>query len=241
MNIRSYLADLLALERNDIFFIYYPKSGGSWLRLLLLNCGLAEERMCYSHRQLNKEMPEIGCGIGLQSGIRFNSKRIIKSHRIIPGVTSRFSCFSTVRNPIHSLASLYVYGGFNTRITLKEYLNSKHGIPYLRQHYNFIKGNSQSVVVVSYEQLKKNTQRTISDLSKKLDLGISESRLEYVIQNFSRQEQIDVEKMEAEKMELKDFSKPKNHDSLIDEITKYKSKDLDDIFEDYHIYNQIVG
>lgn len=176
----------------DIFLVSFPKSGNTWLRFLIANA----IRVKY---QINREVnffsihdiiPDVHISREILSQGPFGRSdlpRIVKSHSIFNPNYHRVVFL--VRNPSDVMTSYYYYlknyQSIPEEMSMSDFLgHKKFGIQAWVEHTrSWLQPQKigQILKVVSYENLKKSTEKELGNIMSLMGVNLCETELEKAV------------------------------------------------------------
>lgn len=196
------------LRAEDIFLASYPRSGNTWLRVILAGM-VCDPSQLASLSDLNHLVPDVHVGIP-RSSIAV-VPRVIKTHLPYPNrhEADRSDLYKrviyAVRHPCDVLVSYYDYqqklGGFGTPAT------SFEDFVHRTLNYTDLFGSWQQHVLswlsmreridlhlIRYEDLKANPQAKIGDLADFIGVSLSTERMDAILEQSSRARMVEFER-----------------------------------------------
>lgn len=178
-----HLETLKYISKNNIHIISFPKSGNTYLRILLANLILIQnkEKNVASFEQLNKIMPEFGRHTTFNNkNLKLNNGLIVKSHNSIYSIFSKKNIFIQ-RKTTEVYSSYLNYYRQNNKFFFK----LKFLISTLI--YKVLKFNKKNALFVDYDQLTNEPLSVLKDISRYLNIHLHNDDLIDAIK-FSRKE-----------------------------------------------------
>ncbi len=205
---------------NDTFLVSYPRSGNTWVRLIISRILFPEfnisslldldllvpdihKRTRYDHRSLSKEC-------------------VIKSHFSKPfnPLGNSFPVIYIVRNPVDVAVSYFNYRLKNNNLTgrndfgafVKRFVNGSIFPCSWQEHVMSWIGSKHEgrVLVVKYEDMVKNTTDKIADIAHFLGEEVSLSRAKAIDKYASRENMVLLEREGSPTDEEHNHVRPKN-------------------------------
>lgn len=192
----------LKTRNSDIFIVSYPKSGNTWLRFLIGN---------YIHSKIDFNnietlIPDIHRS-NTKDLNKMKNKRFIKSHhRFNPNYTKVVYIKRDVRKVALSYYRWFLKFNPKKFSNFEEFFNAfiRNGAgPYGRwdEHINDWLGKSkkENILVIDYENLKKNTLETFTKILKFCNLPIDQDKIQTAIEksSFSQMKKLENEQNDS--------------------------------------------
>lgn len=195
--IRNKLAEYCGMPSNvpedclssDLFLVEYPKSGITWLSVLIANMALIQSGMSQRATFYNVQqyVPDVHMS-SMNIGPRLHAEppmRFIKSHSKYNSEYNQV--IYLVRHPLNVMLSYYNYLGAHGKSmpSFDKFLkNKKYGLPSWRKHVlSWLGSQDQAnrLHMVRYEDMLKDTQTEILKINMNLGWGISEDVIKKAI------------------------------------------------------------
>lgn len=237
------------LKPDDVFLLSYPRSGNTWMRVILLNI-LYPPNPNLSLDDVDRFIPSLYNRLPLYEN--FSSPRVVASHAPYhsrqggenPHLYKKF--IYVIRHPYKVLASFYDYESYRVAGafgSIEEFIDMVLNNAY---NYGTWTGNLESWLHVAqrpdtqalflrYEDLTKNTIPTIQRIASFLGKPLSTEEAEGVKQRSSQESMIEMEKRGSANTENYEFirrgterqSKETLTDALKDKIYAYNRDQMD--------------
>ena len=181
------------LNENEYFLISYPKSGNTWLRIILSNLISEDKKLEIAFHNCGEFIPD--SHIQGQRELIINKKskfnrlpvRIVKSHDRFKSFFKKRKVIYIVRNGENVLISLYYYlkARNNNEIALESIHKNAGSHSYGPWNKHVLRWLYNSIYIVQYENLKKDPENEILNLCKYLSIKVNQEEIIRVIENSS--------------------------------------------------------
>ena len=199
--------DAPELTPEDVFLISYPRSGNTWMRVIIAYL-LYPHNEISSLESLNHLVPDIHVGIPRKN--IYSQPRVIKSHRLFPVRHERESPelynrnIYIVRHPFNVIRSYYHYMIANNWIGVEGLSISKFAslviqgaiIPGSWQEHVlswYSMSDRLNNIFVRYEDLQKDTNHVIQKVANFLKKPINVNEADMIRQKSSREAMVSLE------------------------------------------------
>lgn len=190
---RAELASIDKENSNDhVYLIAYPKSGNTWMRVLLANMLNDKPDLDIAFHNVGDFIPDSHIPeqrkYVTNPDSHFNSLPIhlIKSHDGYKDYYRGKKVIYLVRNVVKVIPSFFHY--INARkavkVSYEEILNGKasHSFGSWFKHVNsWLDRRSEKILVVEYEKLRKNTEPELQRIAEFLGLNVPKEKLQLAI------------------------------------------------------------
>jgi estrone sulfotransferase len=181
-----YLIGFAGIRRDDVLLVSFPRSGNTWMRLLLCNLiSLREwEGKKVDFSLLNKTMPELGVNNLLAPWPYATIPRVVKTHRSYSAPFRANRSIGIIRDPRDVMVSFYHYskdrkglyrGDFSNFIR-----NPRFGLESWFRHY--LSWRDHFTLTMTYEQMKEDTLREFHRVLDVLNVSYSEDMIREAVQ-----------------------------------------------------------
>ncbi len=181
--------------KEDIYLVSFPKSGNTWVRLILANLLVQKAKSKIDFfSNMSDIIPDIHLTREYVSPLK-NLPRIIKSHSRYRKEYPRV--IYIIRDPRDVMASSYHYYTSRNKNTLsfKKFIRSKRtGLPAWFKHYKSWENNAD--LIIKYEDLKKDCFKEIKKIAGFVKMNVTDKQIRNAINE-----------CEFEKLQQKDASK----------------------------------
>lgn len=184
------IGKFIYIKESDIFIVSYPKSGNTWMRLIVANMFFKDVNI----NNIDKFSPEY---YSQKESLFFNNKkRIFKSHDYFD---HRFKkVIYIVRDPREVLVSSYYFQiklgsivkNYSKRKFFKDFLKGKFDSNFGSWQENvgsWYGAKNGNILFIKYENLIDHPYKEISKLSKFLNLKLTKKKLNQIINKTSMQ------------------------------------------------------
>lgn len=177
-----YAKGLSALSKDDWLLVSFPKSGNTWVRMLLGNLISVSEKdgRVLTLDELNACMPELGYSNLSCPWAHECIPRVIKTHRGYNPLFSPYQTILVLRDPRDVMVSFYHYAHDKRKElperTFSEFIRDKKiGLPAWFKYHERWLGHSQHVL--RYEDLKENDEQAFRALLNVLGASVGDSEI----------------------------------------------------------------
>ncbi len=208
------------ITENDIFLVSYPKSGNTWLRVVL-HYLLFPDIELETLRDINKSVPDIHVNIPKKSNV--DKIRVIKTHRSYENRDLKENpelyrkVIYLIRNPLNVIPSYYSFFTQSNKMDVNEFIKKMayghigpgnwqdHVMGWLG-HFDF---NDSEYLILKYEDCVKDKIKMIKKLASFIEITINEEHISKIIKSSSKDKMIHLEKKLKENKNYQ-FVNPKN-------------------------------
>jgi hypothetical protein len=175
-----------AMTSEDIVLASFPKTGSSWLRIIMYHYLFGEQTGKFSFDDLDASMPEFGKDSMINTRAASHGPRFVKTHQPYPFLFSGMKSIVIARDPKDTMLSYYHYliarRLVKNTITFGEVVKGKqYG---LRRYYQFYsRWQKKTDLFVKYEDMKRHPLETIKLALEGAGLDVDVRRLEKAIEN----------------------------------------------------------
>jgi hypothetical protein len=221
------------MRHDDVYLVSFPRSGNTWLSFMLANviighCNLEKEVNFFN---IHDFIPDIYVSRYIPKNLEFKPfPRIIKSHEKFNPYYKKVIWL--VRNPRDVMISYWHYYKelHNKQISLTDFIrDKKYGISAWVKHTESYLNAPLGIriLLVKYEDLKRDSKREISKILRHLGILVSEDTIDRAIEKSSFEEMKKIEKETA--------AYPGKYQTRFVFMRKGKAgqKELSEIEEDY--------
>lgn len=179
---------------SDLYIVEYPKSGVTWLSILLANSALISsnrlERATFSTKQLY--VPDIHINRHICAPVYDTPpQRMIKSHSLYN--KNYIFVIYLVRHPFTVMQSFYTYLiGLNVNLpSFEEFIfTTKYGLPAWKKHINSWlnrPNNGKLLYLVRYEDMIKDPNLEIDKISQNLGWNLPKNAIDEAVKISSKE------------------------------------------------------
>ena len=193
------------LNKNEYFLISYPKSGNTWVRVILSNLLNENENLKIGLHNIHQFVPDSHNKTQRKSIIEkksdFNNLKIkiVKSHdRFKPFFKNKKVIYIT-RNLLDVVPSYFFYLKARKSIqpTIDDVISGKANNSFGSwfNHVKFwIKRKENNILIISYEELVSNTEKEIKSICDFIGLKFDSQEINKAIKNSNKKKMKDLEK-----------------------------------------------
>lgn len=179
-------------EANQFFLIAYPKSGNTWVRVLLANLLNTNPELEIAFHNVGDFIPDSHNRdqrkyiIRKDSGFNTLPIQVVKSHDSYKGYFKDKKVIYLLRNGSNVIPSFFHYINARAKqpVTFKDILSGKasHSFGSWYTHvFSWLKAKPKSLLFIQYEKLREQPQEELRRISEFLQLPVDEQRMEEAI------------------------------------------------------------
>jgi hypothetical protein len=183
-------------KKNEIFLVSYPKSGNTWVRILLANILNNNPTNIINLKNVGNFVPDSHIKnqrnniINLESGFNQFNVKIVKSHDRFNSFYRNKKVIYVTRNAKNVLPSYYYYLSSRRKeeVNISDIYSGKisHSFGSWYNHLrNWIKKANNNILFISYEDLKTNTNMELVKICNFIGLEFNEENINCAVENSS--------------------------------------------------------
>lgn len=178
---------------SDVIIASYPRSGSTWIRLLISDCILqnqGEETDTVLPTHQDEIVPDmLVSDIPSLSDYKFHSLRLIKDHNEFQNLTKK--AVYLFRMPSDTLSSYFHYHIRFPRAVIKTFEDQDDFCQYYLHHWilhavSFINAKLErpdDIIFVSYRQLHEEPEKCLQDVLRFLDIPYNDDIIKRAVEN----------------------------------------------------------
>lgn len=193
------------LKENEYFLISYPKSGNTWVRVILSNLLKENENLRIGIHNVHQYVPDSHIKTQRTSIIEKKSEfnnlkiKIVKSHDRFKPFFKKKKVIYITRNLLDVIPSYFFY--LKARKTIQPRIddvisgkvNSSFGSWF--NHIKFwVKTKKHNILIIRYERLKSNPEQEIKSICDFIGLESNSQEIDNAIKNSDSKRMRDLEK-----------------------------------------------
>lgn len=193
------------LNKNEYFLISYPKSGNTWVRVILSNLLKKDENLKIGLHNIHQFVPDSHNKTQRQSIIQKNSDfnnlkiKIVKSHDRFKPFFKKKKVIYITRNLLDVIPSYFFYlkARKSVQPRIDEVISGKANNSFGSwfNHIKFwVKRKEHDILIISYEKLVSNTEKEIKSICDFIGLKSNSQEINKAIKNSNKKRMKDLEK-----------------------------------------------
>lgn len=180
-------------NKNEIFLVSYPKSGNTWVRILLANILNNNSTNIINLKNVGNYLPDSHVEkqrnyiMNLESDFNQLKVKVVKSHDRFSRFYKNKKVIYVTRNLKNVLPSYYYYLSSRRKVevNINDIYSGKisHSFGSWFQHLkNWIKKRNKNILFISYEDLKSNTNKELIKICNFIGIEFDVEKINHAVE-----------------------------------------------------------